>query len=382
MRLFSRRLLMLLSLLPVCTGCGSVRPPQPPSLDLPKPPSDLRATRKGSKVTLAWTVPTSTTDRQIAHSFGPTRICRGPQAQLSKCGTPVGQAAALQPASKSSSQKVTGAYADELPAAMLGNDHGLVTYAIEVPNADGRAAGLSNQVHVSLATTLLPPRDFSARVTAQGVVLTWTGDAPHEQSAHYVYRVYRRLEASQQQVLAGEVAIDSTHEFSLTDSSIEWEKTYQYHAEAVTVVTPPNVVPPSATQPNVARPDTTQPNLAPRQSEVQVEGDDTPEVQIFADDVFPPAVPSGLQAAFSGPGQQPFIDLIWAPDTDADLDGYNVYRREAGVSPVKLNADPVKTPAYRDTSVTSGTRYFYTVSAVDARKNESAHSEEASESVP
>ena len=95
--------------------------------------------------------------------------------------------------------------------------------------------------------------------------------------------------------------------------------------------------------------------------EVQVEGDDSPEVKVFADDVFPPIVPSELQAVFSGPGQQPFIDLVWAPDTDADLNGYNVYRHEEGTEPMKLNAEPMKTPAYRDGCVAAGKNYFYSV---------------------
>ena len=99
-------------------------------------------------------------------------------------------------------------------------------------------------------------------------------------------------------------------------------------------------------------------------------------------DVFPPAVPTGLQAAFSGVGQAPFIDLVWAPDTEADLAGYNIFRHEEGGQPAKLNPDPVKTSAYRDTNVQPGKRYFYSVSAVDERNNESARSEEASETVP
>ena len=89
-----------------------------------------------------------------------------------------------------------------------------------------------------------------------------------------------------------------------TDSAFEWEKTYLYRITAVSIV---------------KRPD----------SEVQVEGDDTPPVRVIAHDVFPPSVPAGLQAAFSGEGQKPFIDLIWAPVTNADLAGYNVYRSEA-----------------------------------------------------
>jgi fibronectin type 3 domain-containing protein len=65
-----------------------------------------------------------------------------------------------------------------------------------------------------------------------------------------------------------------------------------------------------------------------------------------------------------------------------DLDGYNLYRHEDGTPAIKLNAVLVKTPAYRDVDVVSGKRYFYSVSAVDVRGNESVRSEEASELVP
>ena len=76
-------------------------------------------------------------------------------------------------------------------------------------------------------------------------------------------------------------------------------------------------------------------------SEVQIEGDDTPPVRVIAHDVFPPSVPAGLQAAYSGEGQKPFIDLIWAPVTNADLAGYNVYRSETDGAAIKLNSELV-----------------------------------------
>ena len=97
---------------------------------------------------------------------------------------------------------------------------------------------------------------------------------------------------------------------------------------------------------------------------------------------FPPAVPTGLQAVFLRVGQSPFVDLIWSPDTEADLAGYNVYRREENGEPAKLTSEPVKAPASRDRNEQSGKQYFYSVSAVDVRGNESARSEEASERVP
>jgi hypothetical protein len=142
------------------------------------------------------------------------------------------------------------------------------------------------------------------------------------------------------------------------DHSFEWEKTYLYRATVVNEIHEEG------------------------KTEAQFEGDDTPSVKVFAHDVFPPAVPSGLQAAFSGVGQQPFIDLIWAPDTDADLAGYNVFRREVGNEPVKINSELVKTPAFRDMNVAPGKTYVYSVSAVDVRGNESARAQEASEAVP
>jgi len=113
-----------------------------------------------------------------------------------------------------------------------------------------------------------------------------------------------------------------------------------------------------------------------------VEGDDSPAQRVFTNDVFPPGVPSGLQAVFSGAGQEPFVDLIWAPDTDADLAGYNVYRREGDGQLGKINSELVKAPAFRDQNVAAGKTYVYSVSAVDLRGNESAHSEEATEAVP
>jgi len=347
------------------SGCASIGVPVPPSLELPRPPSDLRAARKGDKVTLTWTIPARTMDRQRVRYLGKTNICRSLDPVVAKCDTPVGEAAPPADfATKNAvgGQKLTARYTDTLPPELRVRDvFGTATYAVEVLNRDGRASGLSNQVHVPTGEALPAPTDFSARVTAQGVVLTWGGalfSLPSPSVVRRSYRIYRRAEGGAQEILVGEREAGSEKSLSLTDQSFEWEKTYYYRASTLTVIAQPGKL------------------------EVSIEGDDTPEVKVFADDVFPPAVPSGLQAVFSGPGQQPFIDLIWAPVTDADLDGYNIYRHEQGGAPVRVNSEPVKMPAFRDAQVVSGKTYFYSVSAVDTRQNESARSEEASERVP
>jgi hypothetical protein len=363
----------LLILALVCfSGCASIGPPEAPSLELPKPPTDLHAARKANKVTLTWTIPQRTTDRQSVRYLGKTKICRGDEAALKQCGTPVGEApspAGFERPKKSYGKKVTATFTDNLPSVIeQAHPMGFASYAVEVLNSAGRSTGISNQVRVPLLPTLLPFNDFAGHPIAQGLMISWQCPSTAEglTGTKYLFRIYRRLEVSPNWTTVADV--DATHcangksgqedPTSFLDQTFEWEQTYFYRGTVVSVRE-------SAGKPTV-----------------EVEGDDTPEVKIFAHDVFPPAVPSRVQAVFSGPGQQAFIDLIWTPVTDADLDGYNIYRHEAGAAPVKLNAEPVKTPAFRDAQVEAGKTYFYSVSAVDQRGNESGQSKEASESVP
>lgn len=369
MRVTYRSWLMAVPLL--FTACASIGPPEPPSLNLPNPPTDLVASRKGNKVMLSWTIPTETTDRQRIRSVGPTDICRGLEAVLTACGTPVGEAPAetvpggrkkkTTIGKKSAGPKISESYTDKLADSILSDDpDGYVTYAVEVLNLESRGAGLSNQVHISAARTLPPPANLNAGVTAQGIVLSWANGTPAQPppALHYVYRVYRRQEGTAQAILVGEVPVGTNRTLTFTDSTIEWEKTYEYHVDAVTVV------------------------MQDGKQSIEVPGEDSPDVKVFANDIFPPAVPSSLQAVSSGPGQPPFIDLVWAPDSEADLAGYNVYRRDENGTTVKLNSGLIKTPAYRDTNVAPGKSYTYSASAVDIHGNESARSEEVSETVP
>jgi len=365
----------------LCNGCASGGPPQPPSLELPVPVSDLRAVRKGDRVYLAWTVPTETTDHENIRHPGPTRICRSaasnPETSISEirmtqCGTPVGTlAAGPLPSSwgkrktkkhpgPAKTPKTTASFADVLPALPGLKLDDEVAYAVEVLNSHDESAGLSNQVRVPAYPAPAAPAGFAATVGAGGVRFSWqctpAASAPVAGMQSRL-RVYRRVAGSENDEIAAEGDLnDCTGK--LLDQTFEWEKTYDYRAAAVLVVS------------REGKP------------QLEIESDDSPSVRVFAHDVFPPAVPTGLQAVFSGVGQQPFVDLVWTPDSDTDLAGYNVYRHEAGASPVKLNRDLVQGPAYRDSNLEPGKQYFYSVSAVDVRGNESAKSGEATERVP
>jgi len=372
----------VLALAGLLAGCASVGAPVPPSLELPKPPTDLRAVRKGSKVYLFWTVPTRTTDRQSVRRPGPTRICRSMVAIMSECDTPVGDvppANGTEPASEGKTgpnRKPQAEFTDTLPSDLQQqNPTRMATYAVEALNRDGRSAGFSNQVQVSLVPTLLPPANFQAQVSSDGVVLTWECEQLPTTSPnlHFTYRIYRRSLGTGADAKLADVDCPVPR---YEDHTIEWQKTYAYWIAVTT----------SATVEKGTRPcPRTDSDIAAIPDCIfvaQVEGDDSAPQKVFTNDVYPPGVPTGLQAVFSGPGQAPFVDLIWAPDTDADLAGYNIYRREEGTQPAKLNDGLVKTPAYRDSNVTPGRTYWYSISAVDLRGNESARSDEASEAVP
>lgn len=356
-----RKLIALLAGCLFLASCAQTGPPIPPSLELPKAVTDLRAIRKGNSVTLIWSEPERTTDRLTVRYLGPTRICRTVESELNVCGTPV---AAVPPAPKrpAASQAAgnTQTYVDKLPEALLEqNPVADLTYAVEVFNEDKRSAGLSNRLRIPAVPTLPPPADFAAQLTGDGVVLSWTssGEALKLPEVQHRYRIYRRDEAAGKDAVAGEVPVDQAGAMHFLDSGLEWERTYSYRITVISIVNRSG-------------------------AEEQVEGEDSAALRIVAHDVFPPAVPVGLQAVYSGEGQQAFVDLIWAPVTNADLAGYNVYRREENTSAVKLNSGLVKSPAYRDSAIAPGKTYWYSVSAVDVRGNESARSEETSETAP
>jgi hypothetical protein len=90
----------------------------------------------------------------------------------------------------------------------------------------------------------------------------------------------------------------------------------------------------------------------------------SPPLCVTPVDVFPPAAPTGLAAVPSEGG----ISLIWEPSAELDVGGYLVLRREAGDATLRQLTDrPLAGARYRDTDVKPGTRYTYSVAAVDMR---------------
>ncbi len=118
---------------------------------------------------------------------------------------------------------------------------------------------------------------------------------------------------------------------------------------------------------------------------LELDGAFSDPIDVDAKDVFPPSVPAGLVAvATAGEnGSAAAIDLSWQPDTESDLSGYLVYRREPGGDWQRIStAAPLIEPAFHDAQVQTGKTYEYVVSGVDKGGHESAKSAAAQETVP
>lgn len=93
-------------------------------------------------------------------------------------------------------------------------------------------------------------------------------------------------------------------------------------------------------------------------------GEASPRTCVRPVDIFPPAQPA-QPAAVAAEGA---ISLIWDANTEIDLGGYLVLRREVGNDTLLLlTATPILEARFRDATATPGSRYRYSVVAVDNR---------------
>jgi hypothetical protein len=342
------------------SGCGVPGAPLPPSADIPRFVGDLKAVRKGDTVTLTWTTPTETSDGELIRKPGKMLVQRALRSgQNSELAFQTISEVPLQPTLKDDrAQQAT--VTDSLTSLLHSGGAGFAVYMVLAQGHNGKSFGLPNRVSVPLVPNLPAPQKLSAKPVPTGIMLAWqpSGDVPTTTNtqAQYAYKIMRRLQGANQPVLVTQLkAADPANSF--TDTGIEWEKSYQYWIVPVTL-------------------------WQDGSRKGEIEGDDSPVVDVLAHDSFPPANPSGVEAVFSAAAPNSFIDITWTGNTEPDLAGYNVYRHTGDERPVKINSELVKTPRFADPGVQPGIKYSYSVTAVDLRGNESGKSEETSETVP
>jgi hypothetical protein len=347
------------------SGCALAGNPQPPTLWLPAPVKDLSAARAGNEVHLHWTMPRVTTDKvtlkgpQRAHfcwSWAPGARAKSAAAPCKAAGD--GNFAPEKPAEVSL----------PLPAELVSGAPRAVAFFVELQNPAGKTAGLSNPALVATGAAPAAVTGLGAETRAEGVVLHWDKAAPEPALVLRIHRDWVKVaEAAKPNESVGaalpeqqtlEVNLDSEDAGEALDGSAILDHTWRYTAERVL-------------------------HVEVDQHTLEIAGTASTAVTIEAKDVFPPQVPHGVAAVVDE--QAHAIDLSWMPDSESDLAGYVVYRRDvaAGETAERISgAKPVVPSSFSDAAVVPGHRYGYAVSAVDRDGNESARSQEVEEELP
>jgi hypothetical protein len=84
-------------------------------------------------------------------------------------------------------------------------------------------------------------------------------------------------------------------------------------------------------------------------------------------DIIAPAAPGGVASLGAPDG----VEVSWSPSTEPDLAAYRVYREAPGGPRERVGEVAPSETSFRDAGAASGTRYTYTVTAVDRAGNES-----------
>ncbi|HEY5329449.1 MAG TPA: hypothetical protein VIJ79_06175 [Acidobacteriaceae bacterium] len=363
-------------------GCASPGTPRAPSLHLPAKVKSLSAERHGNNVVVRFTTPERTTDDQPITTPVMASLCRA--VADGPCG-----------ATRSFPGKVKIAgpveWADVLPAGLAAGTPRRLTYRVELFNADGHSAGPSAPAFAAAGEAPRTVEAFQAEGSHAGIVLRWTAEAKvtgevlvKREDLAAPPKVPPAKKAESTSKGAGGRKIRSSAPAKAGVGASKDESTVWLHAaDAAPGQDRGGLIDATATEDEPYR------YTAMRRRTVTLDGhelemwsDASKGTEITLTDVFPPAVPQGLVAAgFPMEGAETLAaDLVWQPDTESDLAGYNVYRQvlaadgSAAGAAVKLNATLVALPSFHDATVARRVAYRYTVTAVDSKGNESAAS--------
>jgi hypothetical protein len=356
----------ILSIFLFAAGCGAPGEPQPPTPPVPQAIADLIAKQAGDGVLLTFTMPGKSTLGQRLQQVPTFEVLRG---TLRADGTPDPKSFRVVDTVPGAlvarySQRGQVQFVDPVsptdPQLRSGQPF---VYRVRTLVSDKRPSPDSKDVTLELYPVAERISSLDASVTEQGIDLKWAApthtSAGEPLSGVKEYHVYRgELDPATAGVAASDplqakwksplLQLGATTTTDYRDSGFDYGKTYAYLVRSV-VGTPGGAL----------------------------ESSDSPLAIVTPKDTFPPAAPQGIVAAIQ-PGTTPgsvAVELSWSINVEPDLAGYRVYRSEQeGVRGTLLTPELLPSPAYRDNSVQSGHRYWYTVTAVDRSGNESAPS--------
>jgi fibronectin type 3 domain-containing protein len=312
-------------------GCGYVGNPLPPLANVPAAVQGLTAVERGARILIQFPVAQRTTEGMLI---------KPPIAEDVRIGVFSG-ADFNADAWAAQAQRVTGgavtngvALYQTSIAPWVGKE---AIVAVRVTGGNRKQSAWSNFAIVEVVPEPEQPRNLSAMATPRGVSLTWSARGDR-------FRVFRRGPGE-----TGFTAQAVVEKAEWTDPNTDFGKRYAYMAQT----------------------------LVKLANDKEALSDPSEETGITPEETFPPAVPTGLQAAVAPSS----IELAWSANAESFLGGYRVYRATAGGAFEKL-AEVGVIPSYSDHAVEAGKTYRYEVSAVSKTGHESPRSEPAEAALP
>jgi len=347
-------------------GCGAPGEPTPPTPPVPAAVTDLAAHQAGDGVQLIFTLPAKTITGDRLALPPAVEIVRGMPKPDGSADAKSFRVVYTIPGSLVENYVAEGhvKFIDPVaPAEIRAHPGSLLVYVVRTRASKKRASADSNAVLVRMFPVPEAIAHLDARVTEPAIELSWT--APTRTSggdpitAFSGYRIYRgELDPASAEAASTDFSkakwksplalLAPSDENSYRDTVFDFGKTYAYVVRSVVLV-----------------------------EGSPIESADSASAIVSPRDTFPPAAPQNLVAA-PLPGDTPgsvVVDLSWSINLETDLAGYRVYRSEQQDTRGTLSTpDLLLAPAYRDTSVEPGHRYWYSVTAVDRTGNESESS--------
>jgi hypothetical protein len=353
----------ILGLVFFLAGCGAPGDPVAPSPPIPVAITDLAGHQAGDGAQLTFTMPTKTVRGERLAEPPAIEILRGnakpdgsPDANSFKVVDTIPGAMVAKYEADDYIQFISPVAADETRA----HPGEILLYRVRTRASKKRASAESNPVSIRFFPAPERVASIQYKVNETAIDLDWpavTRTSAGDAIGVSEYRIYRgQLDPRAHDPAAKDVlhekwisplallAPSDAPEYR--DSQVDFGKTYVYVVRSVTTV---------AGNP--------------------LESSDSDPLVVAPVDTFPPATPQGVVAAvLTNPGAaSPEVDLSWSINTEPDLAGYRVYRNEQEKGKGQLvNPDLLLSPAYRDTTIALGHKYWYCVTAVDRSGNESA----------
>lgn len=370
-------------------ACGKKGPPLPPLVRVPAAPAEVTAERRGQAVDVRFAVPAANTDGSRPANIERVEVyaLNGPkvaaEAEVLKAGTRVGTIDVKAPRDPNDTvdadepdsdmqplegpgldQGATAHVRDLLSEAAVSGDASTRTYVSVGITTRGRRGPVSKATAVPLGPAPAAPPQPSLSYDETTITLSWApldsppategGEAPT--LAYHVYDVSPAPPASATESGGDRQASAGGQPARLTNTPLA-EPTYAdtritWNAERCYVV-----------------------RTVRRYGDLVVEGDSSRQRCATLKDTFPPAPPTGVTAVAS----EGSINLIWTPNSERDLAGYQVLRATLPSGELTLMTPTTITESSFADAVKAGARYAYAVQAVDSAGNASAPSDRIEE---